>query len=107
MTVTGLVLSIMLGDAAYRSWAMRRSAGFYKRLALLGLHQDLIRGIISLLVLSVLFLAGVPVWLVLAASVATYVALRLLVPGEEEKRIDGPPSTRRRIKSNALIEVET
>jgi len=86
---------------------MRRSAGFYKRLALIGLHQDLIRGIISLLVLSVLFLAGVPVWLVLAASVATYIALRLLIPGEGDKPIDGPPSTRRLIKSKALSDVET
>jgi DNA-binding CsgD family transcriptional regulator len=51
---------------------MRHSPGFYKRLAVLSLQKEFVRGGLSVILLVVLFAVGLPIWLIVGLPLLMY-----------------------------------
>ncbi len=85
---------------------MRHSPGFFRRLTLLSLQNDLVRGAIALCVLVALMLADAPIWIALSIPMVTYLGFRLLIPTVPANSTVGTGTSSRRLgRSNQLDDV--
>ncbi|MEA2512398.1 MAG: hypothetical protein QOJ59_1885 [Thermomicrobiales bacterium] len=57
---------------------MRHTPGFYRRLALILLAKDIVRGGLAVLLMLILKAVGAPLWLALIFSLVAYTGLRLI-----------------------------
>src|SRR5213596_822673 len=54
---------------------MRHSPGFYRRVSLLALHKEAVRGGLCVILLLALLFIGLPLWLVLIGPLLAYTGL--------------------------------
>jgi hypothetical protein len=57
---------------------MRHPPGFQRRFALLGLHKDVVRGGLCVILMVALVVGGLPLWLALILPILAYPGLRLI-----------------------------